>query len=202
MSNEYKPAQPKRDPDEIFAKIMAEPEVHRAAEMLGIPVEEYAQKILFYTLNPDVEPTLEVMDDEEAKEHGIMTVEEVGQFLEQIANGEIDLRTEDEKDRFAETRALEKAALETTGIDATLRAPKVGEEGTGKIEVANTAKDPDVLKQQLGQALNQMHMTYPAHKASRPADAAPTTTPAAPARGAPANAAKPATPVVQKRRGP
>lgn len=89
MSNEQKP---QRNPEELRKKILASEEVHKQAKILGIPVEEYAEKILDYTLNPDKPVQAKMIPDDVAKAQDprVSTLEEIQTYINKLATGEIE----------------------------------------------------------------------------------------------------------------
>lgn len=108
---------------QILAKVIAQPESAQIAESLGMELEDYAQRVLFYVRNPKQQPMIEVMSDDEAREAGMPSPEECAATLGKI----IDDVDREEHARYAGFDDDEKSAATTTGGTTKKRAPKLGE---------------------------------------------------------------------------
>ena len=109
--------------DQILAKVLAQPESAHIAESLGMELEDYAQRVLFYVRNPKQQPMIEVMSDDEAREAGMPSPEECARTLEKV----IDDADREEQAHYAGFDDDEKSAATTTGGTSKKRAPKLGE---------------------------------------------------------------------------
>ncbi|OGQ10609.1 MAG: hypothetical protein A2138_00530 [Deltaproteobacteria bacterium RBG_16_71_12] len=117
-------ADPKNLSDEqILAKVIAQPESAQLAESLGMELEDYAQRVLFYVRNPKQQPMIEVMSDDEAREAGMPSPEECATFLGRA----IDAAEREQEAHYAGFDDDEKSAATTTGGTGKKRAPKLGE---------------------------------------------------------------------------
>lgn len=108
---------------EILAKVIAQPESEQIAESLGMNVEDYAKRVLFYVRNPKQQPVVEVMSDEEAREAGMPSAAECVLLLDRA----IDDAEREEQAHYAGFDDDEKSAATTTGGSAKKRAPRIGE---------------------------------------------------------------------------
>lgn len=109
--------------DEILAKVKGQPETLQIAESLGMSVDDYAKRVLFYVRNPGKEPMVQVMSDEAAREAGMPTAAECAEFLEAA----VEDMEKQENAHYAGFDDDEKSAATTTGGVAKKRAPKLGE---------------------------------------------------------------------------
>lgn len=135
-----------RDPDEVRARIKADPETAQIAKNLGVPFDDYVELVLEFAMNPKLQPQLHVVSDEELKalDPSYMTLGEMRTFLEDVASGRRQLLPHQVKTVFkAYERLREREALAAAGQSTEARAPKAGEQ-KGAIEAGD---DP------LGEAL-------------------------------------------------
>jgi hypothetical protein len=63
--------------EEMLKKILDAPETRDIADTLGLPVEEYAAQVLYYKMNPTVEPRLKLMDEATARAKGVPPTQEL-----------------------------------------------------------------------------------------------------------------------------
>jgi hypothetical protein len=71
-------------PDQIRAKVLADPNTAKIAAELRVPLEEFVQRVVFFATNPDAEPELFVMTDENVKANGgsVPDLKAVVQYLD------------------------------------------------------------------------------------------------------------------------
>lgn len=102
MASETQKKGPSRPIEKIREELMASPDSKEMAEKLGVSLEDYVEKVLFYVQNPDKEPMFYLADEEQLKAAGeeFPTVEDTKQWLEKVASGEIDLGPMKFKDGF------------------------------------------------------------------------------------------------------
>ncbi|MGC4114846.1 MAG: hypothetical protein QM765_09595 [Myxococcales bacterium] len=93
----------KRPIEEVRAELMADPATQSIAQRLGMPLEEYVEKVIDYALHPEKKPEFNVLPDGEVRAQGGATTGEVKQWLEDVADGKVDIRPDREKDSFEET---------------------------------------------------------------------------------------------------
>lgn len=108
---------------EILAKVVAQPESEQIAESLGINVEDYAKRVLFYLRHPNQQPVVEIMSDDEAREAGMPLAAECVLLLDRA----IEEAEREEQAHYAGFDDDEKSAATTTGGSAKKRAPRIGE---------------------------------------------------------------------------
>ncbi|HEY3450719.1 MAG TPA: hypothetical protein VGK67_30460 [Myxococcales bacterium] len=93
----------KRPIEEVRAELLADPATQGIAQKLGMPLEEYVEKVLDFAQHPEKKPEFNVVPDGVAKAQGGATTAEVKQWLEDVADGKVDIRPAREKDSFEET---------------------------------------------------------------------------------------------------
>jgi hypothetical protein len=64
------PPPPPKTPEQIRAEVKADPNTARIAKALGVPLDEYVERVVHYAVNPNDEPEIEVLPDEALKEQG------------------------------------------------------------------------------------------------------------------------------------
>jgi hypothetical protein len=107
--------------------------------------------VLFYVRNPQAQPQIEVMSDEDAREAGMPSVAECVSFLGAAAKEEL----AKEEAKFAGFDDDEKEQTKSTGSSVSMkRAPKMGE---SKGEV-RTVEDTDVARKMKDQAAHAKRM--------------------------------------------
>ncbi len=90
--------------EEIRARLLSDPYTSNIAKTIGVPLKEYVEKVLYYAQNPDAQPELQLISDEDAKRQGLATVDEVKQWFVDVQDGKIDLRPDHEKDSFEKSQ--------------------------------------------------------------------------------------------------
>jgi hypothetical protein len=73
----------KLSPEEIRKKVLADPNTAQIAEKLGVSLDEYVNQVVFFVLNPNAEPSLYVVEDEDLRSMGVepSTEDDVGKYL-------------------------------------------------------------------------------------------------------------------------
>lgn len=113
-------------------KALQDPDVQKAAEILGVDLEEYVEKILYFAQNPDAEPELHVLDEESRlameAEGEIPREAEVVEFFASAARGELPSQNRGfaKKDGFSSDGDDAARIRRSLGQDAPMRAPMVG----------------------------------------------------------------------------
>lgn len=145
-------------------KVLEDPIAQEMAQVLGMTIEAFADQVLEAAQDPE-SVQLEVMTDEEAAEFGdqIPSEAEVVQWLEAVAEGEIDLSGPEaafSRDAVSSDFEQEKARR-GAGFEAQLAAPSAE---APQRQVVVAADDPmgSVLKQQLLSERARSNFTTPA----------------------------------------
>ncbi len=58
------------DAEALRKKLMADPTTQGIAKNLGVDLNGYVEKVVYFAMNPDAEPTFEILSDEKIKEMG------------------------------------------------------------------------------------------------------------------------------------
>ncbi len=128
------PNKPRRPVEEVRAELMKSEETQQLAKTLGLKLEDYVEKVLAYYQDPNKQPMMYVLSDEQIRAAGVEppTEKAVMEWLGKVDSGEIDLRPDHLKDGF---KKAEKAPVsgvtdpETSGVhgpDAPAPSPEVG----------------------------------------------------------------------------
>ncbi|MBI2378407.1 MAG: hypothetical protein HYV07_30695 [Deltaproteobacteria bacterium] len=154
-------------PIEVFRQeLRDDPETTKMAEALGLTVDEFVEKVIGYAKNPDKEPELVVIDEEEAAEEGIdvPSVADVQRWLKDVENGKVPIGTTPVhvEDGFT-TQRPDEEVKKAVGVDADLQAPTVGAPKS-QIVVEDTPMG-SILRQQLR---NQQQKTALGSKLPQP----------------------------------
>jgi hypothetical protein len=104
-----------RSDADLMAKILAEPATEKIASSLGLSVDEYAQRVLFFLKNPKAEPQLTVMTPQEEKQAGVPSVDDAMAYVDGMLSGEIPMGDEHLRTRFAGFDDDERDAVTATG---------------------------------------------------------------------------------------
>lgn len=141
------PKKPRRPIEEVRAELMKSEETQQLAKTLGLSLEDYVEKVLSYYKDPNKEPTLYVLSEEQIRAAGVEppTEKAMTEWLEKVDRGEIDLRPDHMKDGF---KKAEKAPISGVADQETsaVRGPEA------------PAADPEVggaLKEQLQQQIKR-----------------------------------------------
>lgn len=73
-----------RTPEAIRAALLADPNVTAMAKTLEIPLEDYIAQVIHFAMNPDAQPEVVVLSEEDLKRHNLApppSAEEIGRFL-------------------------------------------------------------------------------------------------------------------------
>lgn len=110
-------------------KLLEAPETKEIAEALGVELEAYVDRVLFYAKNPDVDPEFNVVPDEDLVEAGVdvPSVSEVTAWFEGVASGEIEIRKKtglDEADGFGTDKPEGDLVREKAGFEVERTAPR------------------------------------------------------------------------------
>jgi hypothetical protein len=102
----------KKPDNEMLADIMKHPEVKKQADLLKMPLEEYAKKVLDYAKHPDKPPHLVITSDEDLKKQAAAagtkappTQEELEDYLKKINSGEVAVSPAHQRDGFRQSEA-------------------------------------------------------------------------------------------------
>jgi hypothetical protein len=58
-------------PESIRSQLLADPDSTQLAEQLGVPLEEYVQQVVHFVTNPQEEPQLLLVEDEDLRGQGL-----------------------------------------------------------------------------------------------------------------------------------
>jgi hypothetical protein len=107
-----KPAIPK-DPEVIRKKVLSDPNTAKIAENLGVPLEEYVNQVIHFVLNPNAEPSLYVVEDEDLRAMGYPPpdADAMGQYIIEAAT--IAQTANPSRTEFTEARKPPPVQLET-----------------------------------------------------------------------------------------
>lgn len=74
---------PAKDPATLRATLLADPTTKGIAKNLGVPLEDYVEQVLHFAANPQEEPSLYVVEDEDLRQLGYEPPDEeaMGQYL-------------------------------------------------------------------------------------------------------------------------
>ncbi len=83
----------KRPVENVRAELLADPDTQRIARSVGMSLTAYVDLVLDYAQHPEKEPVLKVVSDEALRAAGYdpPTVQEVGEFFQGAARGELGL---------------------------------------------------------------------------------------------------------------
>ena len=112
----------KRPVEEVRAELLASKETQHLAEVFGMKLEDYVEKVLDYAQNPDKEPMLTVATDEAALKAAhpeVMTTAETVRELEKLISGETTLNIPGEiSDGFEDSKKMK--------VEISAKYPAVG----------------------------------------------------------------------------
>lgn len=148
---EQKPRGLGRPVSVVRAELMADEETQTIARTLGMPLEDYVERVLHFAQNPDAEPQLEVVDDEVLQEMDpqLPTMGDMMSWLQKVDSGEISLGPQELITDFDdEESTITRKARQAAGDTSAVAAPRLGSEGKGQIE-AGDDEAGRLLKQQL-----------------------------------------------------
>jgi len=159
------------EPEHIIRqRLRDDADTQKIAKSLGVDIEDYITKVLFYARRPELAPQVEVLDDESLAAMGgdVPTEGEVDAWLDQVQSGEIDLsgtvETAPQTSEFT-TEATRSDQLQAAmGNTMERRAP------TMKTDRAAPPKPASILQQQL---MAQQRQARARAEARRPSVAKP-----------------------------
>lgn len=135
---------------QILEKVLAQPETAQLAATLGMSVDNYAKMVVHYIRNPEAEPELELMSDEDARKAGMPSTEDCVTFLERAVDDEL----KKDSARFAGFDDDERSASSLTGGSAPKVAPREGE-ARGAVVDSSDQEAAHQLKQEISHARNR-----------------------------------------------
>ncbi|MBI4815366.1 MAG: hypothetical protein HY791_03870 [Deltaproteobacteria bacterium] len=145
-----KPRGLSRPVEVVRQDLLADKDTVEMAKVLGLTPEEFVEKVIGYAQNPEKEPELLVIDEEEAEEEGldIPSTADVQRWLRDVEEGKVQVGPVKlhQSDGFTTDRP-EVEVARATGNPADLQAPPV-EAPRSQIVVEDTAMG-SVLRQQL-----------------------------------------------------
>ena len=139
----------------VRQQLLDDPSTREIAKAFKIPVEKYIEMVLKYAQNPDLEPELTILDEDEIQTHGevLPTENEVVAWLEQVANGEIDiLHPQTSTQDVVEKASPSQAPSKFTG-GSVKKKPVKGQPFRQDLSSAS------VLKKQVNQRRAQKNLT-------------------------------------------
>jgi DNA-directed RNA polymerase specialized sigma subunit len=89
----------KKPVEQLRVELVADPATQSIAKKLGLPVEEYVEKVLDYAQHPDKQPQLNLIPDGVAKSQGGATTADVVKWFNDVAARKIDVRDDRQKAR-------------------------------------------------------------------------------------------------------
>ena len=139
------PKKPRRPVEEVRAELMKSEETQQLAKTLGLKLEDYVEKVLSYYKDPNKQPMMYVLSEEQIRAAGVEppTEKAIMEWLQKVDSGEIDLRPDHMKDGF---KKPEKAPVSGVADEASVHEP------------AAPAADPEMgsaLKEQLKQQIKR-----------------------------------------------
>jgi hypothetical protein len=84
MTEPKKPqGQPPKDPEVIRKKVLSDPNTEQIAKRLGVPLEDYVNQVVHFVLNPNEDPNVYLVEDEDLRQMGYEPPdpEEMGRFV-------------------------------------------------------------------------------------------------------------------------
>lgn len=81
-------------------KLLADPNTRKIAETVQMKYEDYVEQVMKYLANPNLEPTLNIIDDAGLKEHGIPVpdMKKAAEFIQEY----VDAQEISTKSKFAD----------------------------------------------------------------------------------------------------
>lgn len=141
------PRKLKKPVEEVRAELLADKDVKEQARLLKIDVAAYVEKILDYALHPEKPPQLVITPDEElkARDPSVPTVDEIGNHLQKIINGEVMVSRAQQLDGFnkEDADARYKVALAS---DAAQQGAPEARRGLSPTAAQADAKKPPTGK--------------------------------------------------------
>jgi len=135
----------------IRKQLSEDPEVLQIAEAFKIPLETYIDMVLKYAEDPDLEPELTILDEEEIQTHGetLPTQSDVLKWLEAVENGQVELSgPEASTNDVIEKDGPALQASKFTGVESK-KSPRKGQPFKQSLSSAKNKPGSSVLKEQL-----------------------------------------------------
>ncbi len=89
MAAEAKAKKITRPIEEVRAELMKDKHTKEIAKTLGMKLEEYVELVLEYVKDPNKQPVVNTLPDEEVKKHGGATMADVKEWFEKVASGDV-----------------------------------------------------------------------------------------------------------------
>lgn len=109
-------------------RLLEDAETRKIAETLGMELEAYVERVLYYAQHREAEPELTVLEDEDGQPpEGVASVEEVEAWLEGVASGElvVERAPAEESDAFSVTEEASERLQRAAGAQVERTAPRV-----------------------------------------------------------------------------
>lgn len=148
-------------------ELMNDPNTHELAKTLGVEVEEYIDLVIEYAQNPEKEPELYVIEEEDALEEGIEipTYKEVGDWLKAIESGEVEFGPKKLHEQSTFSTEHEEVKLKAAaGIDSVEHTTIKPGKDKGDIVVEDNEMGSILRQQLLNQQRKSALTTNPARK--------------------------------------
>ena len=129
-------------------QLLADATTAEIAEGLGVPIEEYVDQVLKFAMNPELEPELELIDEEELYNIGDDPIDDIAlaTWVRGLGDGSTKLAEAEEEraDGFGASELDRKETiLKAFSSESTSTAPVIG--NTGEIVVSDD-ESGNVLK--------------------------------------------------------
>lgn len=100
------------DEETLAGMVAYLPDVQEMAQTLGVDLEEYVGRLVYFLKHPDEEPVLALVDEKELKAAGLQapSVDEVRAWFEKVNSGEIVVGVDLEKSGY-QKREKDKVAM-------------------------------------------------------------------------------------------
>ncbi|MEQ8274904.1 MAG: hypothetical protein RMA76_12975 [Deltaproteobacteria bacterium] len=148
-----------------------DPHTHEIAKGLGVDVEEYIDQVIYFAQNPNVDPEMHVLPDEELAEAGanVATEGEVLGWFKGVASGEIDITEPHKKERKTEY-TKQKLDSETMRAAAGFHVEKAApQQAAPRGEIRASGRGGAALREQLLQQQRNTQMMRDRRSGRQPA---------------------------------
>lgn len=137
-----------------------DPNTHAIAKGLGVDVEEYIEKVIWYALNPDADPEMSVLPDHELAEAGaqVATEGEVLGWFKKVESGDVDITAPHQKEVHTEytKRKLDSETMRAAaGFEVEKAAPMAA---APRGEIRTSGRGGAALREQLLQQQRNTQM--------------------------------------------
>ena len=154
----------------VRQRLREDPDAQKIASELGVDIEDYISQVIFYARRPGLPPQVEVLSDEDMEElqDELPSQAEVNAWLEDVANGEVQLpgsttSTPEQSEYTTEVDKAEQLRAAAMGGEVERRAPAVSQPGA-----PGPARPASILEQQILQQQRQAQRHASAPRANRP----------------------------------